>query len=168
MKTLKSKYFGAAVCIGLAGFVTSSLRAQEQTNKEKQQVEKVVHQFWKAFSKTDFDGLKDTLAWPSILQEVTPTSISSSTVYRSADDIDEERKHYQPSATDKEEQDAFDMIVISDIKVDVLNQSVANVTYKCKFPQMQIPEPKTFSMLTVLQKQPFQKTWKITYTTIPQ
>lgn len=172
MKTLKSKYFGAALCVGFAGFVTSSIVAQEQQNKEKQQVEKVVRQFWKSMGKSDFDGLKSTLAWPSIMQEVTPQSTSASFVYRNAADFEEERKHYQPSANNKAGQGDFATAAISNIKIDVLNQSVANVTYKYRLPQRQVANRKevaqTLSMLTVLQKQPLQKTWKIAYTTIPQ
>lgn len=172
MKKLKSKSFGAVLCVGLAGVIASSLIAQEQQNKEKQQIEKVVRQFWGAMGKGDFKGLKSTLSWPSMMQEVTPTSTSASFVYQNAADFDEETKHYQPSAKDKATPQGFGKIVVSEVKISVLNQSVANVTYKCSFPEMKIANPKehakTISMLTVLQKQRSPESWKIVYTTIPQ
>jgi hypothetical protein len=157
----------AIVIIGGSMFVSAQQKVDDTKDNTKQATE-VVEQFWQAFAEADHKGLKQNLAWPCLFMEHGGTTFS----YRSEAELDKESENYVPNPEEPGNNQPIRDIKLSDMKVQFLNENLAQVTYKCHIPPIQISKTRTIPTqvrdnITVLQRWPLQKTWKIKFTTIP-
>ncbi len=150
------------------GLGANHLTAQTQTDKDKAQAETTLRQMWKAVGTADFPALKSTLNFPCAFMEITSKDAGTVFSVDKPSYFDRDEKFSKDTKAKGKNAD-FAGAVISDVKVEMLNAGVANVTYKFFLPERKIGgsvrNQETLNLVAVLKKN--GKDWKIVFTGIP-
>ncbi len=142
-------------------------RAQTSTSPDHPTI-KVIERFWTLLGEGDREGMKQILGWPVTFVEITPTQTKNPWVMLSSADFDKEYLKSNPRPEPRHRSEFYGTR-ISDFKVEMLNESLALVTYLCRLPKdISEPNSKPFNAVAILRKDTLEPySWKIIFTVVP-
>lgn len=134
-------------------------------------IESVVRQFWDGLGRLDAEGLKQLLWWPVMIVEASVSSNKQS-VLGNPREFDEAFKH-TPEAALKRGKSEFYGTRLSAFSVQLLNANLASVAYVCQLPRDVVSASPSsnrarFNAVTILQREPGSRQWKIVLITVPK
>jgi hypothetical protein len=130
------------------------------------ELEAVITKFWTSLGVLDPNAMGQTLSWPVTIVETSSKLTKNPRVLTSWKDLEKDFRHSRPASGKSE----FYGTKLGEFKVQMINESLALVTYVCTLPDVPYQaDSNLFNAMTVLRKNPNEREpWKIIFITVPQ
>ncbi len=144
-----------------------------RTDKTARDLEAVIRQFWEGLGELDADKIKQSVDFPGMIIESSPTGSKQANVVRSPGEIDEELKRAPASALETHHGEFFGIKLMT-FRVQMLGADLASVSYIYRMPpdivaRNPASRSGTFNAVTVLRRDSRTgNSWRIVFTTVPK
>lgn len=179
IKIIKRLITSALCCLTLISACSSLCIAGQQTSSSAE-VEATIREFWEALGNLDATAIKRTLDWPTVIIETSATGAMPAVIVHNEAELDAEFKRANPDIDKHKRRGDFYGLAVKDIKVQMLNEGLAYVIYRCELkkdllPKEMKPTPEEeiargLNVITVLRRnqEATGNKWKIVLVNVPK
>jgi hypothetical protein len=136
------------------------------TSELDSELQKVIEKFWTALGDLDQELVRQTFSFPVTIVETAPDQTKNPRVLMTPMDLERDFRGSKPASGKSE----FYGTKFSQFKFQMVNDSLALVTYVCTLPKAPYhTDSNLFNAVTILRKDPTEREpWKIIFITVPR